>query len=562
MPSARVKTLSVVAVVLVTTVAVVFTLMPGDVWRKWRARRYAGMATTLERSGAKDAARLASLRALALDRDCLPATRTLLATLPPDALRDAVMLRVRLADLDPGDRDNLRELGRMALAVGRFDLAERVAGDLGHALGEVSEVLELRARIPAARGDFAAAGLAAGALLEREPGSIAGRLILALAHVFTGAETGATEKELTALSSDKSVRLEALRGLRDLALRGGDTSRALALAEEVIADQHAIFPDWMAHAELALRARPERAEALLAELTRLAGGDLHALGRIAVWLRQSGHPERIEPWIAGHEALRRDPLTVELIRAETFAAQREWQKLEALLVDAKWGNLDFLRLALHARAARGQGRELAFTKSWHAAITAAMDYADAPRMLADAVRTWPECGEELEELLWRASKKGLQNAAWALSELSQRALARKDTRLLRRVSEAMVEGFPENRMAMNNWVFYSLLLGLLPDSAHRRAEELYLANPGVGAIASTFALSLLRQGRAVEALEVLERLPPAVLQSAAYAPYHALALLGANLPEKARARATQVVAADLLPEEVALLRERGLFLKQ
>src|SRR5207249_939385 len=118
------------------------------------------------------------------------------------------------------------------------------------------------------------------------------------------------------------------------------------------------------------------------------------------------------------------------------------------------------------------------------------------RMLADAARTWPECSQEFEELLWRASKNGPQNSAWALPELFARALARKDTRTLRRVSDAMHEANPENEIAQNNSAFYSLLLGVTPERAHPLAKELYAAHPGEAAIASTYALSLLRRGRA------------------------------------------------------------------
>jgi hypothetical protein len=333
------------------------------------------------------------------------------------------------------------------------------------------------------------------------------------------------------------------------------------VAETITADPRANFADWLTRAELAAKAQPERAEPLLAELTKKVGADPQALGRIAAWLRQSGRTDRLEAWITSNEALQRDPLTAQLIRAETFSTQGEWQKLDALLAEANWRELEFLRLALQARAARGRQDEAAFAKAWRAATTAALADTSKTRMLADAVRTWPECGEEFEELLWRASKDDVTNSAWTLSELLRRAMARKDTRALRRVSEAMCAANPANEPAKNNLAFYSLLLGALPDRAHRLAEELYTAHPGEAAIASTYALSLLRRGKADEALAVLEKLPAEVLQRTDLAPYHALALAGAGAPEKARARAGQVVAADLLPEERELLREAGLPLK-
>ena len=540
---------------------IIFAVLPKDAWKKWRARHYSNLAAALAKDGSKEAVQVACLRALALDRDCVPAMRTLLAVLPEKDALSHVLLRLRLADLAPGDRSNLRRLAQLALAVGRFDIAEKVARDLGREVGEVAEVLELRARIPAARGDFRMAAEAARALLAHDERNVAGRLILALAQVFTGAQNEATERELTALASDPTVRMEALRGLRDAALRRKDEPRALEQAEIITADQRANFPDWLTRAELGSRLHPEQTDVLLAELTAHAGRDPRALGRIAGWLRQSGHADRIEPWIAGQEALRRDPQTVELIRAETFSSQREWEKLQALLAEANWRELEFLRVALQARAARGSGDEAAFAKLWRAATALALEDASATRMLADAVRTWPECDREFEMFLWRAAKNGAQNATWVLPELSLRASARKDTRALKRVSDAMVEAWPESKLAKNNAAFYSLLLGVTPDRASALAEELYAAHPREAAIASTYALSLLRRGRAGDALAVLEKLPAEVLQRANLAPYHALALAGTGALGKARERVADVSAADLLPEEQGLLREAGLPLK-
>lgn len=559
MISARAKCIAalVIAVVLAGVGAVI--AVQSGAWAKWRARQIANRAASLERDGAKEAARVAALRALAQDRDSLPAARTLLAVLPPSDVNAALLLRLRIADLDPADHDNLLQLARLALAIGRFDIAEKVALDLGRAAGETPTVLELRAHIPAARGDFAAARKAAAELLERKPGHVVGRVILAVAQVNTGTATAATEQELTALSAVETVRLEALRALRDAALRRNDAAQALTFAKAAAAEKRADFTDRLAQARLAVDAQPDRLDAELAELAASAGNDPRALGRIAVWLRQAGRADRIEPWIAGNDALQRDPMTAKLIRAEWFAAQAEWENLDALVAEGSWGEMEFLRLGLQARVARGRKDEAAFGKAWRAATAAALAQPGTVRMFADTLRTWPEFEQELEELLWSAARAGLQNAGWSLTELQRRAAVRKDTRTLRRVSDAMCETFPESAPAKNNLAFYSLLLGVTPERAHRLAEELYAAHPANATIASTYAISLLRRGRGGEALAALEKLPPKDLRQIAV--YHALALAAAGSLEKAQARAAEVVTADLLPEELELLRGAGLPLK-
>jgi tetratricopeptide (TPR) repeat protein len=552
MISARAKYITIVALALVLTIAAVVAVRV-DAWTKWRVHALVGRAEALAKSGSKDAARTACLKALELDRDSIPATRTLLGLLPRSDVQGALLLHVRIADLDPNDHANLHQLAHSAIIARRFDLAETATRDLERATGKTVQVLELRARVPAARGDFGTAREAAQALLEQAPGNPAGRLILALSQLFTDGPSSGVETELTSLSEIESVRMEALRGLREAALRQGDHSRALELAERVVKDPLAGFSDWLVRAELSARLNPFQLDALLADLTTRAGTDPHALGRVAAWLRKYDTSDRIEKWAAETEALRKDPVTAQMIRAETFAAREEWEKLETLLADIKWPGLEFLRDALLARAARGRQDAVGASKAWRSAVQAAIADPKSTRMLAETAATWRGWEADREELLWRAAVEGPQFQAWALTELWQEVNKRRDTRQLRRISEEMCRAFPESVPAKNNFAFYSLLLGDSTQRAHQIAEELYAAHPDHPAITSTYALSLLNRDRAGEALAALEKLPPPARHKDGGGVYYALALARTGKVEQARAIAATIPFETLLPEERALL---------
>lgn len=539
------KIVAVVAVFAVATVALV--LVTTGAATRWRVLRYVARAEALAAAGAEQAARVACLRALALERDSAAAMRVLLRVLPEGDARSALMLRVRLADLDRSDGENLRALAFMAISVGRYDLAAKVAADIAKMPDGAREAREWDARILAARGDFSAAARAAQALLKEDPRNTAGRLIRALSEVFSGVKSPEAERELDELAKLETVRVEALRGLREAALRRGDRERARALAGQVMVDPRAGFSDALALADLS--ADGDEVEPQLAELTKRADGDVVALGLIGKWLARRGRADRVESWVAQIEALRGDEVAAELIRVEALLALKSWDRLAELLAGADWRALDFLRHAFLARAERERGED--YVASWRKCVEAVAVGGRAPRQLAETVQPWPGWEAEWEKLMWSAAGRP-ENTRWALSELARFFEQRQDTRSLRRVMEELLRFDSTSVPAKNNLAYYSLLLGESPQRAHRLAEEAHAEFPNDPAIVSTRALSLIVLGRPREALALLEKLPAESFSRAGVAACKALALSGDGRRDEARTAAEAIERERLLPE----LREK------
>jgi predicted Zn-dependent protease len=526
--------------------------------QEWRARRYAERAVALAHGGNIEAARTACLRALALDRNSLSATRELLALMPAGDPQNALLLRARLADLDRADLGNLEQMASLALRVNRPDMAAKAIRDLEQAEGDTARLLKLRANMALARGDDAGALAASRRSLEHDPQNTASRLVVAAAEIRSGVATEATERELTVLSADETARLEALRGLRDLALRNGDHKKAVDYAATVAKLPQSAFVDWMLHAVLTAEDNPDRVDDLLPPLTAKAGADARALGSIAGWLRQQGRADAVEPWIASCDALKRDPTTAQMIRADSLMARSEWTELDALLVEQKWRSMDFIREAALARAARARDQNDGFAKYWREATEMALGKLTTTRMLVELTTAWPEWSEQTDAFLWRASEHGPEYAVWALPELQKRAGEKRDTSALLRVTKAMQRLQPNSDPVRNNLAFYSLLLNVSTSSANQTADELIAKYPTDPAIVSTYALSLLLRERSVEALAALEQLPEAARESAQIAPYYALALAKAGNMERASEVLTHADRGQLLPEEEALLRRAKL----
>jgi hypothetical protein len=536
----------------------VAVFVPNASVQAWRARRYAERGAALARSGNVEAARTACLRALMLDRNCVPATRDLVALMPAGDSQNALLLRARLADLDPGDHGNLEQMAALALRTNRTDMAAKAIRDLELAEGATARVLKLRTGLALARGDDAAAVTVSRRALELDPQNIPARLAGALAEVRSGTATEATERELTALSANESVRLEALRGLRDLASLQNDRKKAADYAEAATKLSRAAFTDWMLYADLAAEGNPARVEELLPVVTAKAGGDPRALSAIASWLRKHEHTDAVEPWIANSEALKRDPMTAQMIQADNLMAGKAWPELDALLAGQKWGNMDFIRQAALARAARASNRTDDSIKYWREATSAAMAQLATSRMLAELTAGWPEWSEQRDAFLWRASEHGPDYAVWALPELQSRARVRRDTSELLRVAKAMQRLQPNSDPVRNNLAFYSLLLNVGTNNANQIAEELFAKHQADPPIVSTYALSMLLRDHPSEALVALERLPVDVRESASIAPYYALALAKTGNGARAAEVLAHAQRDQLLSEEEALLKQAKL----
>lgn len=549
-----------IAILTGVSIAAVATavFLPGASVQKWRARRYAERGAVLARGGNIEAARTACLRALMLDRDCLPAARELLSLMPAGDFQNALLLRARIADLDPSDHENLEQMAALALRTNRSDMAAKATRDLEQAEGSTARVLKLRTALALTRGDDAGAVTASHRALELDPKNIAARLAAALAEVRSGGATEATKRELTSLSENDSTRLEALRGLRDLALREGDREKAANHAEAVTKLPQAAFVDWALHADLAAEGNPARVEDLLPVLTEKAGGDPRALGAIASWLRKHKHAEAVEPWVASSDALKRDPTTAQMIRADNLMARGAWAELDALLAGQKWGNMDFIREAALARAARAGDRTDDSIKHWREATSAALAKLVTSRMLVELTTAWPEWSEQTDAFLWRASEHGPDYAVWALPELQSRAGEKRDTSELLRVTKAMQRLQPNSDAVRNNLAFYSLLLNVGTTGANQIATELFAKHPADPPIVSTYALSMLLRDRPSEALAALEKLPAAVRESEAIAPYYTLALAKTGNLQRASEVLAHAHREQLLPEEEALLKQAKL----
>jgi hypothetical protein len=245
---------------------------------------------------------------------------------------------------------------------------------------------------------------------------------------------------------------------------------------------------------------------------------------------------------------------VRLALADCYSANKDWASLEAFLADQKWGNLEFLRLALLSQAASGQQNQIAVEANWRLAVHQAADNLGPLTTLLSLASAWHR-DQAREDLLWHIGQK-FHGERWTFQELARLYTAAGNTRGLNKLYSAMTSDDPSDPLPKNNLAATCLLLKHNLPRAHQLAYENYLRNPAQPIIASTYAYSLHVQGRTKEALVTFAKLSPEALETPGIALYYALLLTAdgqTNIAAKYLAAASE--QSNLLPEEKELLAQ-------
>jgi predicted Zn-dependent protease len=274
------------------------------------------------------------------------------------------------------------------------------------------------------------------------------------------------------------------------------------------------------------------------------------LNSVCDWMGHHGLADEALKWLAGLGAELRHAQPVSLAEANLYLAKADWLGLEAFLEKQKWRELEFLRLALLARAAWGQNRAQTGEACWSGAARSASDRLGALTLLLSLAAEW---GRDPEDLLWTIARR-FPGEDWALRELEKRYVAVGNTCGLNRLY-AMWEGSRKepdwtNR---NNFAVTSMLLKVDLARAHDTARELYGKNPGDPIVASTYGYSLHLQGRTGEGLAIFEKLQPTSLDSPSLALYYGVLLSAAGQTDQANRYLALAERANLLPEERELM---------
>lgn len=478
---------------------------------------------------------------------------------------DALLLRLKVAQLEPGVPENLFAWAKTALRLGRTDQAADALALVPAPARDSIPYHSLAAAVALAAGRPAEGEAHFAACTRLEPNNPLHALNLASLRLQQrGGDRDDDEAAATAARTEvgriaaahPDLRLPARRALLADANRRGDRSRALALAREMDADPAADFNDRLAALVALQNADDPGYAAALDARQEEALAHPEYVPTLLYWLANHGQTAVGVSWsqavqARGASALQTVPAQVAV--ADLLMGEKDWSGLRDYLTPLDWRRLDFIRRAMLARTTR-ELDPANYPTAWAALARAVGNQPELALQVARLVRPWG-WATETEEMLWRAADRPSLQQRAALAELFRfyRAATNQTSRLLK-TARRQWELDRDDPTAQNNYAYLGLLLGEDLPRAHELAAGLHKQHPQNPSIASTYAFSALLRGDPAAGLAALEQIPPAARREPGIILVNALLTAAAGRPEQAREMVGNTPRASLLPEEQTLLR--------
>ena len=541
------------------TLAIIVVLSVGGVlslrsFRAWQQRKLVAQANALVNEGDLKRASLNARRVLQLNPQSPDGCRVMARIAEKAGLRSAVDWRRRVMDLGVANVEDLILLARDGV---RYE--DRVTADI--AIGKLPADAKNRADYHALMADLAFAQRD-GVEIERQL-SEALRLepankeyVLRLAALRLGAADPSTRETgrqtLLELQKDPRLRRQATLQLAEDALRQKDFTAAVALARELDSLADKTFADRLVLLSALQAAGDAGFRPLLAELENTAADDAERASAVVTWLNAHTMPAEAVEWAPKLPTSVTGRL-VPIALSDSYVALKDWTGLQRLTKTGNWGNVDFLRSALSARALRELGNESESGAQWREAVRKVTGNTRQILLFVETVQTWG-WRPEVIELLWLAAKDPVKGDE-ALRSLYNYFAKNGDTQNLYRVLVHRYEVHPQDRNVQNNLAQISLLLNVDAARAQRLARDLYEKDPANPAYVSTYAFALYARGDTKNALATIEKLGDEQRHRPEIAAYYGVILAEAGDRAHAGEFLDLASSANLLPEEKTLIEK-------
>jgi predicted Zn-dependent protease len=351
---------------------------------------------------------------------------------------------------------------------------------------------------------------------------------------------------------DPELGLPALRALVVDRLAHQDTTAANDYSTQLLASSRATLADQLQQLGILQQLKSAEFTARLQAVEQQVATNASAVAEVATWM-QANHllAENIQ-WLTTLPAGVQAQQPFRLALANAYLENANWPALRDFASQGNWEEMEFLRLALVARAWSQLGVPQVADSNWSSAVTETGNRYGALTMLLGLTERW-QWKRERMDLLQRIVEK-FPRERWAQQTLERLYLADGDTADLQKLYVRLLELHPQEIGYKNNLAATSLLLKTNLPQSYQLTAEIYAQAPGNPDVASTYAYALHLQGRDQEGVAALQKLPPAQLAEPSVAVYYAV-LLAATGNADAAARYRQIARAEskLLPEEKQLL---------
>jgi predicted Zn-dependent protease len=467
----------------------------------------------------------------------------------------AIQWRRSVAEHEPGYLRHRIAWAQTALKQGNLPEAAEALKGIDKSSSETASVQALIATISAAAGDLAGATKAAAEAVSLDPGNATNRFMLAkLKLAGTNAvEVAVARSQIEKVSTEPSFALEANRVLGMDALQRKDLRIARQRLEAALQDPGADLNDRLRFLDLLRLEDSPQLSAQLATVQATAGTNVAKVLAVAKWMSSRGFGSDSVQWLKGQPTNLVTHPVLRAARLEAYLAARQGAECANWLKSESWEADDYLRLTLLARVQSSMGLTNECDATWQQAVEKGRTTPRGRRALwqTAAEAGWGDKGMEILQL----SAESPTDRKWALGVLFDHYSRIPDTHKMLDVSRRLLAVDPEDAMVRNNVAALSLLLKEDVDTGFKLARQAWTERPQDPAILATYGYALLLKGKAAEALDVFERIPPQYAAHPSIAVYYGAVLAANGQTKKAQPYLKVASTGHILPEEEKLLGE-------
>ena len=491
--------------------------------------------------------------ALKIDPNFLPACITMAEAGEHDRVYEAVFWREQVLRLVGESAETLIGLASTALSFGKVATARSALQRMAEKDRGREDFLVLSGAIALEERDYIASARHYEAALRLNPENADYRLALGKAKCASTDYLTRDEgrRLLQELAVHQTHGLAAIRLLIASFEEQREFQAALRHAAQLVALPSHTFSDEVLRLRLMHKTdAPDFATALATAQQGAKANPKHA-GMLVLWMSMDGLAREGLDWAVKRVPKLGQSAELRPALAGCHLALSDWGSLLTVTQVGDWGSAEYIRHAYRARAYRERGEFSLVRTEWNLAVDSASRQIDTLGSLVQVATEWKWI-DEAEQVLWEVLNNA-PGSRWALDALQKSYLGKKDTVGLRRIALHLVKTDPADENAQNDLALVSLLLNIETTRAMEIARELYKKHPDNAAFNSTYAFALHSTGRTVDALEVLEKLPPQDLETPAIAAYYGIMLAANNSPEKASRFLEIGRQGNLLQEEKDLV---------
>jgi len=545
-----------------------FVSYGSKLYEDWQQNRLLHQAAALLHDGKLGEASQRAQELVARHPDSLPALYILAEAAERQNLAEAVWRREQIARLLPKDADSQLNLASAALRFGKLDLAREALDRVAPNDRDSAAFHVVAGWLARAQGNLTEQEQQFAAAVKKEPSNDLYQFNLAALRIHSSdTEKSANARDtLQGLSKVAAYRTGALRALLNDAVERNNFRAADNFAQQLQISPELTFGDYLLCLNFYRKLDEKKFRLLLEKVKPFAARNSSDLASLMDWMNQNGLAGDVVKWIDklttakppadGLPAKQLTSPPTSIAVADAYARVKNWSRLKRWTRTGNWDESEYLRLAYQAlatRQSRQNNSNMEFETLWRSAEQLTSEQPEHELALARLASKW-DLKNQSEEL-WQRVAENPPMRREALENLRQLYRAKNETEKLYDILQRLHESSPNEAPITADLARLGLDLEQSTERSHQLAKEAYDRAPNEVNCAVTYAFSLSQLGRNVEAVAIIQKLPPAQLHDQHAALYVALVLAEAKQLDGAQEYIAAAENGEIYPEEKKLLDE-------